>query len=107
MAFRLGLLALLLVGCSSEPRYKNVWIHYDLASEERRQEWELCKLGAIREKSRYLNENPAMNPHSNEGAMKNLAIQIESGNVYDLSFRVCMRSAGFKKEKRCVSNCEQ
>ena len=95
-----------LAGCaSSNPRYKNIWVHSELDKEERSLAWDICSLEADQAKTNYLVQTPQDNPYSSAGALNNYARQAKSNKTRDTAFRVCMRSAGFKFEKRCVSNC--
>ena len=96
----------ILGGCSSTPRYSEIWVHSKLQAAERTQARDMCMLKAIKEQSYFLDANPQQDKYSTQGALNNFTRQLKSGKVYALAIATCMRSKGFRKEKRCIANCD-
>ena len=107
MTPRLIVLAFILTGCTSSPRYSDVWVHDTFDSEEQLLAKDRCSLEAGNAKTNFLKATPVMNGSSNEGAINNFTRKLDSSTAYVRAHRVCMRTVGFRKEQRCVSNCEQ
>ena len=97
--------AIVLTACSSQPVTKSIWVHPSKNAEERSLSWDRCNQKAGYAKTKFLNETPMQSQYTNAGGLQNLARSLESNNVRDRAFRICMRESGFRLEERCVRNC--
>jgi len=98
---------LLMTSCSSAPRYKNIWIHSGLDENDRKLAKDLCFLDASTAENNYRNANPLKNnKYSDTDAVNDFTIKMKARSIRKTTYRACMTSVGFRKEDRCVSNCE-
>lgn len=88
------------------PTYRTVWVKSDYTPETFRYHQNVCKLKAQETYSRVLaSDDSGNNPSADGKAMERFSNQVNAGNMKRTAYDVCMTELGYRKTRRCTSNC--